>query len=81
MSLLRSLSSILLALLGAAPITACPLCDTGTGRQVRAGIFDGSFAHNLVVTLLPFPVFLAIAAALYYGFPRRKGPGSSSVKE
>jgi hypothetical protein len=54
---------------------ACPVCDTATGHAVRAGIFGSDFGPNLLVTVLPFLVFTAIAAAIYYGPPpRRKAP-------
>ena len=70
-----TLAAGFLALLGAVPAVACPVCDTGTGEQVRQGIFDERFGLNLALTLAPFPIFLAVAALLYYGFPagRRRG--------
>lgn len=49
----------------------CPLCHTQTGEQVRAGIFNGSFGWNLLVTLLPFPVFAGVVGFIYFGKPRR----------
>lgn len=49
---------------------ACPVCDTGTGRQVRAGLFGPDFGRNLLATAAPFPVFLGVAALTYYGPPR-----------
>jgi hypothetical protein len=49
---------------------ACPLCHTDLGRQVRAGIFGSDFWSNLLFVLLPFPIFLLLAAALHYGFGR-----------
>lgn len=50
---------------------ACPLCNTGTGQQVRAGLFDGHFGSNLLLVLLPFPIFIGIALLLYFGPPTR----------
>lgn len=47
------------------PLFACPVCDTDTGKEVRAGIFDKDFSKNIVLTLLPFPIFFAIAALIY----------------
>ena len=52
------------------PVSACPVCQSATGQEVRAGIFDRSFGYNLLVTLLPFPIFLGIALLIYFGVPR-----------
>ena len=57
--------------LAASAALACPVCDTDTGQQVRAGIFDEDFARNLLLTLLPFPVLLTIVAAIHFGLPGR----------
>ena len=51
---------------------ACPVCHSETGKQVRAGLFDENFASNLFGSLLPFPIFLGIVAAIH-GFPARGG--------
>ena len=61
--------------LGAAPVRACPLCESETGQRVRAGIFNADFGRNLVVTLLPFPLFLGIIYLIHSGPPWPK-PGS-----
>jgi hypothetical protein len=50
---------------------ACPLCTTGTGELVRAGIFDGNFVATMLGTVAPFPVLLAIVAALHFGWTPR----------
>jgi hypothetical protein len=50
----------------------CPLCHTQTGEQVRAGIFNGSFGWNLLLTLLPFPVFAGVVGFIYFGKPRKR---------
>lgn len=47
--------------------SACPVCPTETGREVRAEIFDGRFAENVVLTLLPFPLLMGIVAAIHFG--------------
>ena len=66
--LLNRIVFLLVAMLAGAPTaSACPYCDTSIGRQVRAGIFNSDFGYNLVVTLLPFPVLLAIIAVIYFG--------------
>ena len=48
---------------------ACTVCDTGTGEQVRAGLFDNDFGRTLVAVLLPFPVLLAVVAMIHFGLP------------
>jgi hypothetical protein len=48
---------------------ACPFCESETGQQVRAGILNADFCGNLLLTLLPFPVFLAIIALIHFGLP------------
>ena len=53
-------------------ILACPVCDTGTGEAVRAGIFDGNFAVNLIALLSPFPILIGIVAVIHFGGLRRK---------
>jgi hypothetical protein len=52
-------------------VIACPTCSEGIRRAVRAGIFDGSFGQNLLLTMLPFGILAAISAALHLGLPRR----------
>jgi hypothetical protein len=59
------------SLLCASIAAACPLCHTDLGQQVRDGIFGGDFWSNLFFVLLPFPIFLSLAAALHFGFGRR----------
>ena len=63
------LAGFILTLLCAAPSFACPVCDTGTGETVRAGVFGSDFGINLLVTLLPFAVFAVIVSLIYYGMP------------
>ena len=66
-------------LLAAAPVSACPLCDTATGRLVREAVFNRHFGVNLLLVLAPFPICLLIGVCLYYGFPGRK-PAAKSVR-
>lgn len=49
-------------------VTACPICDTETGRQVRAGIFGDDFWSTLLVVVSPFPVLLLVIAAYHFGW-------------
>ena len=51
------------------PASACTVCDSGTGRQVRAGIFGDEFWTTLVGVIAPFPVLLTVIAAYHYGIP------------
>jgi hypothetical protein len=54
---------------------ACPVCETETGRQIRAGIFDASFPRYLVISLLPFAVVtLAVVLVPRLLRDRKAGP-------
>ena len=48
---------------------ACTVCDSSTGRQVRAGIEDGHFLATLTLVLLPFAVLALAAVGIYFGMP------------
>lgn len=50
--------------------SACPLCDSETGKQVRAGIFGDDFWSTLLVVVSPFPVLLLALAAYQYDWLR-----------
>ena len=64
------LVAVLLFILAASPLAVgCPVCDTGTGEQVRAGIADGNLGLNLAAVLLPFAVVLGVAAVIHFGLP------------
>ena len=56
------------------PASACTVCDGSTAKQVRAQIVDEDVARNLLATALPFPVLLAVVAAIHFAPPRRKPP-------
>ena len=49
--------------------SACTVCDSETGQQVRAGIFGDEFWTTLVGVIAPFPVLLIVIAAYHYGIP------------
>ena len=57
------------ALLLSASASACTLCHTTSGKQVRAGIFNSSFCVKLLATAAPFPVFIAVVGLIYFGPP------------
>ena len=58
---------------------ACSLCHTETGKQVRSGIFGPDFGFNLLVTVMPFVIFLVITALIYFGVPGHRN-GSKVYK-
>jgi hypothetical protein len=57
-----------LTLLAAAIGEACPVCTTGTGEAVRAGIVT-DFGTRLLAIVAPFPVLIAVVALLHRGWP------------
>jgi hypothetical protein len=64
------------ALVQAAPVAACPLCESETGQQVRAGVFGAEFLANLLLTALPFAVLLAVVTLIHL-VPARPRPARS----
>lgn len=48
---------------------ACTVCDSPTGHQVRAGLFNGHFLHMLLITALPFPLFALAVLLVHFGMP------------
>jgi hypothetical protein len=48
---------------------ACVTCDSQTAHAVRGGIFNGEFAHTLLLTAAPFPLFVLLAVLIYRYFP------------
>lgn len=58
--------SLLFLSVGLPSATACPYCETETGKQVRAGIFNDQFWNNVMLTLLPLFVLLGIVALIYF---------------
>lgn len=65
-SLLHATGGLVIPLLSACRALACPFCESETGQQVRAGIFNDQFWANVVLTLLPFPILLTIVALIYF---------------
>lgn len=64
-------AALFVALAFSAPAAhACPVCHSETGKEVRAGLFNEDFAFNVLASVLPFPIFLGIVAAIH-GLPAR----------
>lgn len=59
----------------AAPVLACPVCDTENGTQVRAGVFNDQFGWNLLKVSSPFPVLLGAVGLLYCLTPASREDG------
>ena len=67
----RRLIMTLTLLCGAASASACPVCNSATGNEVRAGIFGPGFGSNLLAVVLPFAAVAVVAAAVHFGLPPR----------
>lgn len=68
----RLVGLLLTALFCSAQASACPLCSTSTGAQVRAGIFNEEFISTMLVVLAPIPVFIGIVLLIHFGLPWRR---------
>lgn len=74
--------AVVLALLGATPAAACPVCSSETGERVRAGVFGAEFGANALLIALPFAVLFGVVALLHFGPPRlRPRPPQPGAKE
>ena len=67
----RRLVLTLTLLCSAVSASACPVWDSATGKEVRAGIFGNDFARNLLAVVLPFAAVAGVAAAVHFGLPLR----------
>ena len=74
-------SGLIVLSVGLRSATACPYCETETGKQVRAGIFNDQFWSNVTLTLLPLVVLLGIVALIYFDlswlWSKTQGDGKS----
>jgi hypothetical protein len=59
---LRSIAVTAAGLLVPAIASACTVCDSETGQQVRAGIFGGDVWSAMLAVLAPFAFTLAAVA-------------------
>ena len=67
-----------MVLMFAPPALACPVCDSPTGGEVRAGIAGDGLAAGLLGTLLPFALTAAVVALVHCGgSTRRAGDGDA----
>jgi hypothetical protein len=60
---------------------ACTVCYSDTGKQVRAGIFGPDFGFNLLVTVIPFLILLAITTIIYFSVPGGASEAPASRSE
>ncbi|MBV8867225.1 MAG: hypothetical protein JO210_17645 [Acidobacteriaceae bacterium] len=67
---LRAILSLVGALASSA--SACPLCHSQTGEQIRAALFARDFWFNVTATILPFAIFALITGLIYFGGPGAK---------
>ena len=71
---MRRVSIALLLLVTPKLATACTVCDSEVGQQVRAGIFGQDFWSTLFAIVAPFPVLLGAIAAVQFGLFRSRRP-------
>ncbi len=57
-------------MLVAARAYACPVCNSGTGQQVRESILGPDFGFNLAAALAPFALCALVIRFLPGGDPR-----------
>ncbi len=60
-----TLGSLIVLGLNVASAAACPFCESETGQQVKAGIFNDHFWRNLLLTLMPFLLLLAVVMGIF----------------
>jgi hypothetical protein len=46
---------------------ACPVCNSGTGQQVREGIFASDFGFNVAAAAAPFAICALIVRLISAG--------------
>jgi hypothetical protein len=51
---------------------ACPVCDSETGQQIRAGIAGEGLVVSIIATVLPFLVMVGVVAVVQIGGLRAK---------
>jgi hypothetical protein len=59
----------------------CPVCSSGTGRQVRAGLVDGNMGVSVLATVLPFVVLGGVVAGIHFVGGKTRAPQAGRPKE
>jgi hypothetical protein len=49
------------------PASACPVCDSETGTEVRAALVGEDLQWGLLATALPFLAVGGVVAAIHFG--------------
>ena len=65
----RRLAAAVSVLLPSWTAHACTVCDSTTGKQLRAGLFDGHFGHTLLLVIAPVPVLVVAVLLIHFGLP------------
>jgi hypothetical protein len=60
------IGSLFVFVLDVSPAEACPFCESETGQQVNAGIFNDHFWGSVLMTLMPFLILLVIVMLIYF---------------
>lgn len=68
----RSMLLLPIILFCCARISACPVCSTSRGAEVRSGIFNADFIPTMGMVLAPVPIFIVVVLLLHFGLPWRK---------
>ncbi len=69
----HQIAAAIVLLIGHVPFaSACPVCNSETGEQVRAGLLDGNLALNLLAVVLPFVVLAGVTTVIHFGLPKPK---------
>lgn len=45
----------------------CPMCDSSTGKQVRAQLADEHLGLSVLATVVPFVVILVVVGVVHFG--------------
>jgi hypothetical protein len=65
--------ALVLVLTWTAVAVACPLCESETGRLVRAGI-AAEFGWRFLAIFAPVPILVLVVALLHFGWPGSRAP-------
>lgn len=52
--------------------SGCPVCNSGTGQQVRAQLLDQHLGISVLATVVPFLIVAIVVAAIHFGGPCRR---------